>query len=159
MYLSAHKYIGGNFDHLGITGKISIERQPKSFNGGEDGEKTTLLELDDMSKVSEIKFQAGYWRKANQIHSWFVENCQEGKDECQEAWVSVEQLEELRDLCQEVKDTKDASLLEPASGFFFGSTEIDEWYWEDINNTIKMLTEVLNDKLFADCSFYYQSSW
>ena len=24
-----------------------------------------------------------YWRKANAIHSWFVENCQDGVDECQ----------------------------------------------------------------------------
>jgi len=161
MYLKAHKYIGGNFDHLGITGNISIVSKLKAFNGGEDGPEKPVLELDDMSKVSEIIFQAAYWRKANQVHSWFVENCQNGVDECQRAYVSRGQLEELRNLCKEVLESKGMAvkLLPPNSGFFFGSTEIDEWYWEDLESTVTMLESILDDELFTDCSFYYQSSW
>ena len=41
-----------------------------------------------------------YWRKANAIHKWFVENVQEGVDDCGEYEVTVEQLTELRDLCK-----------------------------------------------------------
>ena len=26
--------------------------------------------------------EAAYWRKANQIHNWFVENIQDGEDDC-----------------------------------------------------------------------------
>jgi len=30
-----------------------------------------------------ISENVGYWRKANQIHGWFVENIQDGEDDCQ----------------------------------------------------------------------------
>ncbi len=36
-----------------------------------------------------------YWRKSNQIHQWFVENVQGGKDDCAEYSVSFDQLKLL----------------------------------------------------------------
>ncbi len=74
-------------------------------------------------RVSHIVEEVMYWRKVNAIHSWFVENCQNGIDECQESYVSREQLEELASICEEVVKTKDVSLLQTQGGFFFGSTE------------------------------------
>ena len=32
-------------------------------------------------RISHIIEEMIYWRKANAIHNWFVENCQEGVDE------------------------------------------------------------------------------
>lgn len=49
--------------------------------------------------------QLGYWRKANAIHSWFVQNVQSGIDECEEFEVSRENLEKLRKTCQTVLDS------------------------------------------------------
>lgn len=43
------------------------------------------------------------WRKANQIHNWFVENVQDGKDDCGCYEVTKEQLETLLELCMKVK--------------------------------------------------------
>lgn len=43
-----------------------------------------------------------YWRKANQIHRWFVENVQNGEDKCKPYQVSKEKIEELKNLCEEV---------------------------------------------------------
>lgn len=100
----------------------------------------------------------GYWRKANQIHNWFVQNVQGGRDECQRAYVPREKAQELLDLCQKVLDSRDASLLPQVSGFFFGSTEVDEWYWEDVKETIVTLSHVLSITSESD-SLYYQSSW
>lgn len=48
--------------------------------------------------------EIGYWRKANQIHSWFVQNVQAGVDDCDYHEVTPEQLRELRDLCARVVD-------------------------------------------------------
>lgn len=45
-----------------------------------------------------------YWRKANMIHSWFVENVQYGEDDCKTYEVSLETLARLRDVCKEVLD-------------------------------------------------------
>lgn len=46
--------------------------------------------------------QIGYWRKANHIHNWFVENVQDGIDECDTYEVTKEQLEDLLSVCKEV---------------------------------------------------------
>lgn len=42
------------------------------------------------------------WRKANHIHKWFVDNVQDGVDDCGTYEVTKEQLEELLDICKEV---------------------------------------------------------
>lgn len=112
----------------------------------------------DPKKVKYIIEEAGYWRKANQIHRWFVENVQNGVDNCGDYYVSSSELKALLDLCKQVKADNSLadSLLPSASGFFFGGTEYDEWYFNDIENTIKILEEALED---GDSDFYYSSSW
>jgi len=114
------------------------------------------MPLVDNCPSIEIKTPAAYWRKANQIHKWFVDNVQNGVDECQYSYVSIEQLKALRDLCQKALDTKDASLLPPCSGFFFGSTDVDEYYWADIEDTIKQLDRCIAKPEF---DYEYHSSW
>ena len=48
-----------------------------------------------------ITEQVGYWRKANQIHNWFVEHVQDGVDDCNyHREVTEEDLNELLDVCQ-----------------------------------------------------------
>jgi hypothetical protein len=49
--------------------------------------------------------------------------------------------------------------LPPREGFFFGGTDIDEWYWNDLKSTIAQLERVLTLPEFDNLSFYYQSSW
>ena len=44
-----------------------------------------------------------YWRKANEIHQWFVDHCGGGVDECQLMEVTKEDLEELLDTAKKVK--------------------------------------------------------
>ena len=107
----------------------------------------------------EISIGVGYWRKANAIHAWFVRECQGGRDECQTTWVPREKLEALLALCKESFENKDASKLPPQSGFFFGSTDIDEWYWSDIEHTIKTLESILNDRTLDKFDFEYHASW
>ena len=119
-----------------------------------------------------IHEQVGYWRKANQIHNWFVENIQGGVDDCSyHREVTEEDLRELLDICQRVlkscdlegmcvKDTNIAEELLPStSGFFFGSTDYDSWYVEDIKNTIDIITKVLETTDFDTQMVYYVSSW
>jgi hypothetical protein len=48
-------------------------------------------------------------------------------------------------------------LLPPQSGFFFGGTEYDEYYFQDLEKTRKMIEDVLAEPEGGD--FYYQSSW
>jgi hypothetical protein len=96
---------------------------------------------------------------ANAIHAWFVRECQDGRDECQTTFVPKEKLQELLDLCKHVLKTRDASPLPPQSGFFFGSTAVDDWYWEDILKTVKTLKAVLEAPALKGCDLYYRASW
>jgi hypothetical protein len=105
--------------------------------------------------------QIGYWRKSNAIHMWFVDNVQNGVDECQETLVDRDKLKELLDICEEVKGHPERApeLLPTQSGFFFGGTEYDDWYFEDIDNTIKILKNAIKATYNKNTEIYYCSSW
>lgn len=153
MYLYKDYYIGGNFEHRNVTGTVQFD-----LNG-------TALAIPT-KEISEVRTLVGYWRKANAIHKFFVDNVMGGKDECYPHQFEPDVLEKLLDLCKQVKKNHKLapSLLPTQSGFFFGSYEYDQWYFEDIDYTIKILTEVLskyeqekNKKIY--CDFYYYPSW
>jgi hypothetical protein len=112
-------------------------------------------------RVKEICFEAMYWRKANAIHKWFVDKCQDGVDECQETYVDLARLRELVDTCKVVlaDKRKAAELLPPSAGFFFGSTDVDEYYLEDLQSTVDALERILGTEGIEKFDFYYQSSW
>jgi hypothetical protein len=118
---------------------------------------------DGTMDVREVTFEVMYWRKANAIHRWFVDNVQNGVDNCAEYYVSTEQLTELRNLCKKVlEDPENAmELLPTKSGFFFGSTDIDDFFLQDLNNTVERIDYLLDLSEVKDhsVSFYYHSSW
>lgn len=141
MYLNAKRYLWYNEDDL--SNKI-VENFPGL------GDK----------RIKEVTAEAAYWRKANAIHKWFVDNVQDGVDDCGNYEVSREQLQELIDLIEKVLadrgTAKDA--LPTASGFFFGNTDYDDWYYEDLTSTRDMLKDCLDDK-WKGWDFEYHSSW
>lgn len=141
MYLSARKYLWADSPL-----QIEVNKVTKDIRG--------------VLQAKQISFEAMYWRKANAIHNWFVNNVQDGEDNCAEYYVGREQLEELLDIIEQVlADTGLASeLLPTTSGFFFGSTNIDEWYFQDLEETKERLTELMKDQ-YKDFDFYYRSSW
>jgi len=78
-----------------------------------------------------------------------------------ETYVPREKLVELRDLCKSILDNPDATGdadLEPTEGFFFGSYEKDEWYYQDLKNTVEGITNALSLPEHK-YEFYYQASW
>lgn len=119
------------------------------------------LGASDNIDAIELSRECGYWRKANAIHGWFVDNVQGGKDECQPSYVSREYLAKLRDLCAGLLERQDeAEALEklpPKSGFFFGNTGVNEWYWHDLATTVAIIDKAL--KLPEEVGFEYQASW
>jgi len=117
-------------------------------------------ELKDR-KVKQVEADAAYWRKANAVHRWFVDKVQAGVDDCGNYDVSREQLAELRDTCRRVLDFQHLAVeqLPPADGFFFGSTEVGDWYWQDLEDTVKMIDSILADFPEGKWEFEYHSSW
>ena len=129
---------------------------------GTDKSKCGRKTLGDMfpeigCEVSYVVFELGYWRKANAIHNWFVENCQDGIGECQESEVTKEHLLSLKEECLGyLNGTSDGP--EPVGGFFFGSTERDEGYKQDMEDTVRICDVALN-AIENGCDIIYQSSW
>lgn len=52
-----------------------------------------------------------------------------------------------------------AALLPTQGGFFFGGTEYDNWYMRGVEDTIDILTRVLETTDFEKEMVYYRSSW
>lgn len=145
---------------------------------------------DKDTPILQVELGVAYWRKANQIHAWFVENVQNGVDDCGDYYVSREQLKQLRDLAARVLDSlalepgkvkvsstvKDGKwedqyedgqvatntelaekLLPTQEGFFFGGTNYDEFYAQDLRDTVSQLDRVLS--MPGGWDFEYHSSW
>ena len=160
MYLEKRIYLGLSTHDDKFNGEIHLEWANKEIP----------VNIKD---VSSVNIEVGYWRKANQIHKWFVDNVQDGEDDCKDYWVSPEKLQELLNTCKKVlefktiedteeKECKCAELLPTQTGFFFGSYEYDDWYFDQIEDTIAILEKIdleedRQSKLVI--SYYYSSSW
>ena len=110
-----------------------------------------------------IGLPAGYWRKANAIHKWFVENVQNGQDNCEPFSVDSTQLKELHSLCERVIADRSLAkkLLPPQDGFFFGDTNLDDWYFQELESTIEIIDDALNPENAVNNhnTFTYRASW
>ena len=179
MYLNKKTYVK-NWDHMKPEELHNIVIQ----KGGK------IREDIKSERISYIQEEVCYWRKANQIHNWFIENCADGDHDRREMDVTKDQLKELLTLCQQVikgtklikgqvvngqKGTKNGweniyedgkiiknselaeELLPTVDGFFFGSTEYDEYYINDLKHTIKVLKKELEN---SNADYYtYEASW
>lgn len=142
--------------------------------------KIILEDLDDIDpdKIVQIVEETAYWRKCNAIHHWFVENVQDGTDDCGTYSVARNQLEDLLTTCEEIwenylenknnhgqPNAKAKQFAEEnlpnVEGFFFGSQSYDKDYFEwQIQPTIEMLKPIIDageSLLFQH--YEYQSSW
>jgi hypothetical protein len=116
-----------------------------------------MMLIHDVEEWNEV----GYWRKANAIHRWFVDNVQNGVDDCGEYKVTAEQLIQLRDECNQVLNDSSLaeSLLPTQPGFFFGGTEYNDGYVYDLENTVEIINDILENKQYCLDDLYYSSSW
>lgn len=153
MYLTKITDVGAQWKHRNVTGSINIKV----------GENHLPIQFD---RVSEIIESVGIWRKANQIHKWFVDNVQGGKDDCEEYDVEKSHVIALLKVCKEIKEGKvvAAEALPTQPGFFFGPTDYDEYYMEDIDSTIGIMERLLveddrKDKDYFSFDLKYRSSW
>lgn len=147
MYFKKHSYVK-NWEHNGPEGqhKITVKKGGKTHPNIKP------------ERISNIVEEVGYWRKFNALHNWFVENVQEGVDDCKDYYVSPEEIKELVAELKMVCEDKDKAkeLLPTASGFFFGGTDYDEYYFSEVKRTIELFEELLKEE---GGDFYYSASW
>jgi hypothetical protein len=182
MYLTKHSYVK-NWEHMNES-----ERHTVTVKKGDE----EILDIKP-ERVSYIIEEVAYWRKFNALHGWFVNNLADGVDNCQQVFVSEDNLEELHGLLlkvQEVlsnakvvetvhkdwngkeypvrfldcKDELDEMGFAPTEGFFFGSQDINDYFKNDVDETVKIIGDILveikeNEKNGILANYYYQASW
>ena len=163
LYIRKNEYCSKYYKEEGSDLKLEFPKEASRFFPN----PTNLV----ISRTTD--YTVGYWRKANAIHSWFLENCAARDeldnpiDDCRPIEIPLEKLEELFITCKKVlKDPSLAEELLPTEdGFFFGSIEYDEDYFDAIEDTIDIIEPVIkfirhnienNDKSW---DVIYQASW
>lgn len=138
-----------------------------------------------------IKEEIAYWRKANQIHNFFMKKDVNGED--RQADVDINDIKELLKICKRLKRelrltkgkihtgtrfTKDGKkeiyeegeiianpklaeeLLPTRAGFFFGDTDYDSYYYEQICEAIPILQKIVDEhNKYNNVSYEYIASW
>jgi hypothetical protein len=147
---------------MGLDMYLTAKRYIYTFGDDDKALRDVLeqLKVNDMP-IKELSYEAGYWRKANQIHKWFVDNVQGGVDNCGEYLVDMKALERLLELVNEVLQDRDKAkeLLPTTNGFFFGDISYDESYFDDLINTKAIIENVLSIVELRKYDIYYSSSW
>lgn len=107
--------------------------------------------------------QIGYFRKVNFLVRFFEKRGFDVEHQTPLA-IKKEDVEELLSKCEEVlKDPpRGSELLPTMSGFFFGSTKYDEYYYEDVKSVRdyiknKLLPEF--DTLESDENIYFETCY
>lgn len=120
------------------------------------------LQKRDKSTGKIVDNEVMYWRKANQIREWIVNNAgYDRQNNCVEFPLSKETLIRLRDDCKRVIDNKELAreILPTRSGFFFGDIEYNDWYFDDIRTTYVKLKEILRTTDFDKYEILYFEWW
>jgi hypothetical protein len=166
MYLHARKYVSGQNYNRDEQGNFTITPNP-ALDTVIESVGLSRHQLDEDTPSAIVSIKVLQWRKANHIHEWFVQNVQAGEDECNPHYVSREKLEDLLTtlghLLKAKQEGADQStfedILPTQAGFFFGSTDYDEYYWEEVERTYEAINKLLNNHDLEDFDFEYSSSW
>lgn len=163
LYIRKTEYCSKYFKDEGSDLKLELPKDVSRF----------FPNLTDLSISRAIDYKVGYWRKANAIHSWFLENCAAKDpfdnpiDDCRPIEIPLEKLEELLNTCKEVLKHQSLAkkLLPTEDGFFFGSTEYDKYYFNNIEDTIDIIEPVIDFMNHMSeikdytWSIIYEASW
>jgi len=157
---------------MGLDSYLFAEKFLSLSDNREEFEKITeSLGLTGLihhnAPTARTRVEIVYWRKANQIHNYFV-SLGDGEDNCEDIHVSREDLENLLTRCRLALETQNKpgegpeAILPTKSGFFFGSTDYDEYYYYQLEYTSAKLEKILAHEDFKDnwnWGFVYQASW
>lgn len=134
---------------------------------GYDYRENTITSVKEPKEVEQIfteeekhiyAISDAYFCKVNFIYQYF-----RGKMVDEECIISKFELNEFIQVCKDVyshKGDEDYATenLPTTSGFFFGSTAYDDWYWNDVKDCIKQM-EKLYKSLDDEDSVLWSFSW
>lgn len=157
----------------------------RSIRGYRKADGTISYSMDDYKSdelgrgngVTET-VEVAYWRKANMIHRWFVNNVCDGEDDCREYYVNLEDIKNLLGICKNIlrivrgakmfvpEDQKEGYLKQHPNGkltmtlkntsykFFNESSEI--WWFslpKEIEDKVKDLLPTVSGFFFGSTTY------
>ena len=138
----------------GVVRKLTVYKWKYDYMTGKVQDLNTVKEwFDNFVKQTYADCDA-YFRKVNFIYRYFSPKLE---NEC--CFVTKADLEDLIEKLTEVSKIrgdrrkkltlemmdKAADLLPTTSGFFFGSTDYDNWYFADVKDALKQMKHLLKD--------------
>ena len=103
----AEKASGSNYANCTMTewcgvSEDKVRKEAIPFYEKYFTEKYYYWDIEHRHPHHYIFEQVGYWRKANAVHKWFVDNVQDGRDDGEEYELDFRQLEELKEICLDI---------------------------------------------------------
>lgn len=137
--------------------EVNYPEDLKTFSG-------YIYDRNFKSVQTETRYQIGYFRKFNALHSYIVKTFADGIDNCQDIILYKEDVEQIKKVLDDVLNAhqqveKAKELLPTQSGFFFGGTDYDEFYFEDVKDAADLMQSFLDNFDFESYQLVYQASW
>lgn len=130
----------------GIKGQIQLDKKAKDL-------------LKKYGKVESIAVEEIYWRKAHWIHQFFVDEVQDGADNCAEYFVSADDLHKLLDKCTIIiADPSTFDDILPSYQPYIGDWWEDDRQLNDIKRTKERIDQALPKIENGEIEMYYRSS-
>lgn len=85
-----------------------------------------------------------YYRKVNFLYAYFADRLDD-----EQCIVTLEDCKKIIKYAETILETRDTDLAEKLlptqSGFFFGSTEYDDYYFDDVKDVLEQFSEYIDD--------------
>ena len=160
MYFYARKTTYKSFskwDNPESTKEVNYPEDLKTFSD-------YIYDRNFKSVQTETIYQIGYFRKFNALHSYIVKTFADGIDNCQDIILYKEDVEQIKKVLDDILNAhqrveKAKEILPTQSGFFFGGTDYDEFYFEDVKVAADLMQNLLDNFDFEKYQLIYEASW
>ena len=162
-------------DYIRDKGAIYRDLEKSCSKALEDNDPEAEVYRTRMDELLAPYDETNVWfgRKENHIHQWVIDayNAKEAQahqwiidahriTDTNTEYILIDPDELLGDLYTVIKNPESAPEVMPtSSGFFFGSTDYDKFYFEDVMALHKTLNAEKKQGYFNNHSFFYWSWW
>lgn len=102
--------------------------------------------------------EVGEFRKVNALLQW-VNNNVMTVENCAYIPITKEDLEKLQNILNQLTPLNCKTLFPTQEGFFYGSTEYDECYWDDVQDVKEWVDKTLVEFNFEGDILFFSAWW
>jgi len=102
--------------------------------------------------------EVAYFRKFNALLKW-VDTHVKKVENLKDVILGKDDLQNLLNTLDALNEKNSHELFPTAQGFFFGSLEYDEWYWQDVGELKTIIQKLLEEVDFERMVVYFHVWW